>query len=99
MALLQAMASGRPSVVTRVGGHAFLIEHGRTGLLVEPADIRGLADALSHLVKDRQLQADMGAEARREAMERFHVSRMAERTIAVYRQVLNNRWPVGASVG
>lgn len=89
MALLQAMAAGRASVVTTVGGHPFLVEHGRTGLLVEPGDAPALARALLQLSADRLAQQEMGENARREAMERFHVSRIADRTLEVYQKVLD----------
>ncbi len=92
MALLQAMAAGRPSVVSRVGGHPFLIEHGRTGLLVEPADVLGLAAALLGLSLDKRTQKEMGDNARKEALERFHVSTMAEKTLAVYGEILDSPW-------
>jgi len=87
VALLQAMAAGKPSVVSRVGGHPYLIRHGRTGLLVEPGNVDQLAQALEQLLKDRDAQRRMGEIARSEAMESFHASRLAEKTLAVYQEI------------
>ena len=44
-ALTEAMASGRPVVATAVNGVPDLVEPGATGLLVEPGDVDGLAEA------------------------------------------------------
>src|SRR5690606_20106659 len=46
LAVLEAMASGLPPVVTRVGGNAEIIEDGKSGLLVPPADTQALAESL-----------------------------------------------------
>ncbi len=99
VALLEAMAAGRPSVVSRVGGHPYLIDHGRTGLLVEPGDITDLAQALDQLLRNKAMGRQMGENARREAVDRFHVSRLAERTLAVYQEVLDNAWHGSRNVG
>jgi len=87
VALLQAMAAGKPSVVSRVGGHPYLIRHGHTGLLVEPGDVGQLSQALGQLLRDRNAQRQMGEQSRREALESFQVSRLAEKTLAVYQEV------------
>ena len=57
---LEAMACGRPVLGTDTGGLPFLIEHGRTGLLVPVNDEQGLAEALIHLNQRRELLAVMG---------------------------------------
>ncbi|MEO8288312.1 MAG: glycosyltransferase [Chloroflexota bacterium] len=46
LALLEAMAASLPTVATDVGGVAQVLQHGRTGLLVPPADAKALAAAL-----------------------------------------------------
>jgi glycosyltransferase involved in cell wall biosynthesis len=93
MALLQAMAAARAPVVTGVGGHGYLIEPGRTGLLVKPGDTADLAHAILQLLRDKHAQREMAENARQEALERFHASRVAERTVAVYQEVLDSPWP------
>ena len=52
LALLEAMASGKPVVATRVGGNPELIDHGRTGFLVQSEDAKDLAANLLKLLND-----------------------------------------------
>jgi glycosyltransferase involved in cell wall biosynthesis len=64
MALLEAMAFGLPAVATAVGGIPDLVEHERTGLLIEPGDVDGLTEAICFLARDREASRRMGAAAR-----------------------------------
>jgi glycosyltransferase involved in cell wall biosynthesis len=61
--LMEAFARGRGAVGARAGGIPELIEHGRTGLLVDPEDVDGLADALVSVLSDRELAERFGREA------------------------------------
>ena len=63
--VLEAMARGRSVVCSNSGGARELVEHGVTGLLVEPGDSEALAGALVHVLAGRDIAATMGAEARR----------------------------------
>ncbi len=65
LAVLEAMAHGRPVVATRVGGIPDLVEDGATGFLVEPGDVDGLRAALLRLLADPELRRRLGNEARR----------------------------------
>ena len=65
----EAMASGLPVVGVRAGGVADLIEHGRTGLLVEPPGDE-LGVAASALAATPELRAAMGDAARSAVMPR-----------------------------
>jgi glycosyltransferase involved in cell wall biosynthesis len=63
-ALLEGMAAGRPGVAYRFGAPAEAILDGVTGLLVEPGDVAGLADALLELLRAPGRARAMGAAAR-----------------------------------
>ncbi len=69
--LLEAMAAGRPVVLTARGEAARLVEAERCGLVVPPEDPRALAEALTALAADPQRRAAMGAAGRRTAEQRF----------------------------
>jgi glycosyltransferase involved in cell wall biosynthesis len=83
IATVEAMALGRPVVVTPVGGQAELVRHGVEGLLVPPGDAAALADAIGTLLADRALRERMGRAARARAAE-FDIRRAVERMEEVY---------------
>jgi glycosyltransferase involved in cell wall biosynthesis len=63
--VIEAYARGRGVVASRAGGILDLVEDGREGLLVDPEDAQGLADALVRVLSDRALAERLGAEANR----------------------------------
>ena len=66
VALLEAMAAGLPSVVTRVGGIGEVTNE-EASLFVEPDDVDGLAEGLTRLIEDEELRVRMTYGARRRA--------------------------------
>lgn len=90
VALLEAMAVGRPVVATRVGGVPEVVRHGREGLLVPFPDSAALAEAVTCLLLDRELRRSMGEAARRRAAQfdlRVAVGRIEDR----YEDLLRER--------
>lgn len=84
MALLEAMACGRPAVCTAVGGVPDLIDDGITGYLVPPRDPHALADRLVLLLQSRERARLMGRAARERLESEFSQERSvreAERAI------------------
>jgi glycosyltransferase involved in cell wall biosynthesis len=88
VAPIEALACGVPVVATPVGGVPEIVDHGATGLLVEPGRPEALADALEALLRDPDRRRTMGAEGRRVAAERFGLEPMVSATEAVYAEVL-----------
>jgi glycosyltransferase involved in cell wall biosynthesis len=82
--LVTAMALGVPVVATRVGGIPEVVEDGRQGLLVPPADPSALAGAVADLLEDRARAASMGEEGRARA-RLFSAEIMLERHAKLYR--------------
>jgi glycosyltransferase involved in cell wall biosynthesis len=95
VALLEAMALGRAVVATRTGGVPEVVEDGRHGLLVPPADPRALAEAIAELLRDPARRARMGEEGRRRAAA-FDLRRAVRRIEDVYEELLGLRGPAGA---
>jgi glycosyltransferase involved in cell wall biosynthesis len=69
--LLEAMASGLAVVASDVAGIPEVIEHGVTGLLVAPADVDALAEALTAVIDDAELRRHLGAGAREHVVARL----------------------------
>ncbi|MCV7334461.1 glycosyltransferase family 4 protein [Mycolicibacterium senegalense] len=82
---LEAMASGRPLVMTDNPGVDAYVEHGVTGLLVPPGDVDAFAAAIGQLLSDPARRAEMGAAAAIRARERFTSSVMAAHLAALAR--------------
>ena len=79
-----AFAFGVPIVATRTGGLPEVIENGRTGLLVDPGDQRGLAEAITRLLEDPSLCRAMSERAKQRAATQYSWSRVARLTRAIY---------------
>ena len=68
-AVMEAMAAGLPIVAFRVGGIPEIVEDGVTGILVDPGDVQGLAEAIARVAADPQWRVAAGAAARRRVEE------------------------------
>lgn len=88
MSLLEASASGRPLVSTRVQGCEELVEHGFNGYLVEPNDWRNLANALEELMLDAEKRREMGAAARVRVENRFDQKTVISSTLRLYERAM-----------
>lgn len=82
--LLDAMACEKAIVATRAGGIPEVVNDGVTGLIVEPRDHRGMANAIVALLKDDATRRRMAAAGLARVLERFTVERMVAETAAVY---------------
>ncbi len=86
-AVLEAMASGKPSIVCDIPGVGEIVRHGETGLKVPPDDVKALAEAIAFLLKDNGLQQKMGERARKEVESRSWRD-VAEEVVKVYNEVV-----------
>ncbi len=59
--ILEAMSCGLPVVAYKVGGISEIVQHGKTGFLVNLGDEENLINSLEILIKDRELRREMGA--------------------------------------
>jgi glycosyltransferase involved in cell wall biosynthesis len=93
LAILEAMASGKPVVATETGGARELIENGRSGILVKVKDPVAIASAVCNVLRDDSLAARLGNEALRRARDGFSIERMVAATAALYSEILDQRSP------
>lgn len=87
----EAMACGSPVVATTAGAFPEVIADGETGMLVPPGNACALADAIQELLSDQRRCATMGAAGARRIGEEFSWRACAEKTAAVYEEVLASR--------
>ena len=88
LALLEAMAAGVPVVASAVPGNREVVRDGVNGVLVSPEDPEALAAGLTTILTDRGMAARLAATARINVADRYSVATMADRTLGVYRSVL-----------
>lgn len=81
--VLEAMACGLAIVGSDVAAIPTAIEHRITGLLAQPGDVRGLANALGELAKDADLRIALGASARSRAESQFGLSACTTRFLSI----------------
>jgi glycosyltransferase involved in cell wall biosynthesis len=88
LTVLEAMALGKPAVVTRVGGLPEVVADGVTGYVVPPRDADALAGRIVELLEDAAMRDRMGEAARARFLECFTAERMAEEHLALYASLL-----------
>ncbi len=88
VALLEAMASGLPSVVTAVGGVPDTLADGVEGIVVPPSNAQALADGLQRLLGDPELRDTMGRAARERVIREFSIQSLARTCREAYAEVL-----------
>lgn len=86
-----AYSFGKPVVVTDVGALSETVDHGRTGLVVPPRDVKALAEAIITLLCDKQSRRKMGANGRKKMQEEWSPDVVADRTVETYRTAIRNR--------
>ncbi len=87
-----AFSFGRPVVASRTGGIPEAVEDGVDGLLVEPGDARGLAEAMIKVLTDRKLAERLGRAAAAKAEGPLNWSgEIAEKTRRVYQKAIDDR--------
>ena len=91
LSILEAMRAGLPVVASAVGGIAEAIEDGQTGYLVPRGDVDQLRDRLTRLLTDPTRRIRLGTNGRRRYEEKFTLAHFVNRTLAVYRDVLEER--------
>lgn len=83
-AVTESMAAGLPVIATRVGGIPEIIVHRKTGLLVSPEDEVELAEALKHVVSDRDARLGLARSAYEYASRHFRVDQIRDEYQRLY---------------
>ncbi len=84
VSILEAFAAGLPVVSTNAGGIPYLVEDGKTGLLVEPGKPHRMADKIIGLLENPSLGVEL-ARAAHEKCREFHWKSVIESVERIYR--------------
>ena len=86
--LLEAMAAGRATLATDVGGMPEVVRDGHTGLLIPPRRPDALEEAMARLLDDPAWTAQLGAAARHSVEQHHSLEGQIDGVEAVYRRML-----------
>jgi len=83
LVLLEAMAAGLPVISTSQGAIPEIIEHGRTGLIVDCQSVESLADKIEYLILHPEEGKRMGQAGRAKFEQQYTIQRFCRNLIAI----------------
>jgi glycosyltransferase involved in cell wall biosynthesis len=89
--VLEAMAAGVPVVATAVGGVTEIIEDGKTGYLVRPANPDAMAERLKYMLEHGRLRQEIALRGQRSVRDRFGIEYMVKSVQDLYEAMLNEK--------
>jgi len=89
LTIAEALACGRPAIISRASGAAELLTEGQDALTLPSGDVEALAAGMLKLADAPELREQMGQAARRTAVERFSRERYAREILGVYRSLMS----------
>lgn len=95
LVVLEAQALGKPVIASRVGSVPEMIEDGQTGILCEPGDIDGFANAALRLLDSEELRVSMGEAGRERVRCSFSEETMLKRYFDLFARVCGGRSRIG----
>ncbi|MCC6068776.1 glycosyltransferase [Ferrovum sp. PN-J185] len=91
MVLVEAAMFGKPMVSCEIGtGTSYINEDKRTGFVVEPNNHERLAQAINHILDNKDIAEKMGIEARKRYEALFASDKLGQSYSNLYEQVINN---------
>lgn len=91
IALLEAMATGLPSVVSSEGGIPEIVEDGKTGIIVKAGDSNALCDGLVRVFRDSGLRKKLGETACRYSLSKHNPAFYCENLLRLHAVLMNRR--------
>ncbi len=88
MAILEAMALGKPIIASRVGGIPEQIDDQKTGILFDMGNVQNLHEGISSLWRRPSLRQEMGRAARRKLEQEFSLEKHCDKLVELYKSVV-----------
>ncbi len=86
--IIEAMATGKPVIASKIGGPLEIIDDGLDGILVEPGNPEVLAWAISKLLGDPKFATEMGLNARKKVAEKFDLKKYVINFDVIFKSAL-----------
>lgn len=90
VSVVEAMACGKPVVVSDIGGLPEVVENGVTGFVVPPNNPQEAANAIEKLILDENLRKEMGQNARKRVEKFYNWNDNLNRMIQIYNELINS---------
>jgi glycosyltransferase involved in cell wall biosynthesis len=88
--IYEYMAAGNAIVATDTGQVSTIISHNKTGVLVDPGDITGFANAITRLLDNPMLANEIGDQARKQAIANYSWIDYSNKLIQLYQSVIQD---------
>jgi glycosyltransferase involved in cell wall biosynthesis len=88
VALLEAMALGKPVIASNIPGIQEVITHGKDGFLFETGNVSELKKYLELLLESSELRREIGKNARKNVGEKYTFAKVADQYIALFNKLL-----------
>jgi glycogen(starch) synthase len=88
LVILDGMHHGLAVIASSIGGALDIIRHGETGLLFTPKDIGSLVNCIVMLLKNPNLQYEIGANATKEIQKNWLWSNIVDKLLVIYREAM-----------
>lgn len=80
--VLQAMSTGRPIITCNTPGCRVTVKDGENGILIEPQNVKQLAEAMIFLIENKEITENMSRASRKMAEDNFNVRKINEEIIS-----------------
>lgn len=87
---LEAMASCKPVIASRIGGIPEVVKDGETGILVTPRDIEALSEAITYLILNPLVREKMGKVGYKIVEGKFNIKCNIKQLSSLYEQMIQN---------
>lgn len=88
--IMEALACGVPCTAFHIGGLPDMITHAQNGYLAQPFAVEDLARGITWVIEDEARRIEMTKQARRKAVESYHLDTIAQRHNALYTELVSN---------
>lgn len=92
VALIEAMAAGKPVVATKVGGVSDLVQHQQSGVLVPAKDNKALAEGMVQMLSlSKAERVEMGLKGKANVYPKYHIDTLAKNIESLYEELLTKK--------